>query len=463
MTAPSQPPRTGAPDGLEALFHSSFRQHILADPDRARSEFESMVCRLTARRVFYGGKVLKTFLHPYVLGRPALEAMARITEALTALLEKVARLYLEHAEVRRQFPVDPRVESLILQAGPQPSAVPVLRFDSFHDGERFRILEVNTDGSSGMNDTNELEARFLELPLVKEFAGRFPLTPMPMLEPLRQALLELFRRSGRAPHAAGGPAIAIVDWPGVKTETEFFALQEHFESAGTRTLIVDPRELRLEGERLMAGDTAIDVVYKRVLTAELLERWDQVQPLIEGYRRGLYCQAGPYLGEVIYDKGVLAFLSEPANAGHFTGGERELIDRHVPWSRRLRPGETTWKGRRLQLFELLRRERASFIVKPATAYGGVGVKLGCECSEREWEEALSVWEQVPTIAQEFVEIPTQEFVQVESGTVSSKKINLGQFLFSGRFAGLYCRVSDASIINVSAGGATLPCFVVDRA
>jgi hypothetical protein len=458
----AQHSRTQAANGLEQRFHASYRRHLLSNPDRARAEFESMVRALAAGHALYGGKVLRTFLHPYVLGRPAIEAMARVAEALTELLEKVARLYLEQPGVRRQFPIDPRIESLILEAGRQPRSVPILRFDSFFDGRRFRILEVNTDSSSGMNDTNEIEARFLELPLVKEFACRFPLTLMPMLEPLRQTLLDLFRSSGRRPHSPDGPVVAIVDWPGVKTEAEFFALQEHFESAGTRTFLVDPRDLRLEGERLMAGGTAVDLVYKRVLTSELLERWDQVQPLIEGYRRGLFCQAGPYLGEVSYDKGVLAFLSDPANAAFFSAGERELIERHIPWSRRLRPGKTSWQGRQADLFELLRRESDSFIIKPATSYGGVGVKLGRECPAEDWGAALDAWEQAPMIAQEFVDIPTEEFVQVESGTVSAKKINLGQFVFSGRFAGLYCRVSDDSIINVSAGGATLPCFVVDQ-
>ncbi len=450
---------------VETQFHERWRTFVLERRDAALVQFKSMVHDLSHGHAKYGGKVLRTFFHPYVVSRETLRSNADAAEAVTAVLEKLARLYPIDEGVRAQFPLDPRVADLIAARPLVWRAAPVLRFDSFVQEGSIRFLEVNTDGSSGMNDTNEIEHRFLQCRVVQQFQEHFRLTMMPMLRRVLETLLAAY--AADPPDVPGAPSaepvIAIVDWKGVKTEEEFFALKECFEAAGFRMLIVDPRKLTFQGGRLRAGGQPIDIVYKRVLTAELLARWGEVQPLFEGYRQRAFTQVGPYLGEILYDKGVLAVLSDPANASLFEPAEREAIRRHVPWTRRVHPGSTDYDGSRHDLFELLRRHRERFVLKPATAYGGTGVAIGRESTAADWEKSLATHAAVEMIAQEYVDIPAEPFVQLEDGVVAPKKINVGQFVFGGRFGGLYCRVSDASVINVSSGGATLPCFVVDEA
>ncbi|MBI3893418.1 MAG: hypothetical protein HY303_18015 [Candidatus Wallbacteria bacterium] len=450
---------------IESRFHEAWRKFVLERRAESQDQYRAMVADLAGGHAKYGGKVLRTFFHPYVVGRQMLQANAEAAESVTGVLEKLAKLYLAEAGLRSQFPLDPRVADLIA-ARPTPwRAAPVLRFDSFVAGGSIRFLEVNTDGSSGMNDTNEIEHRFLQCRVVQRFQEHFRLTMLPMLRRVLETLLAAY--AADPPDVPGAPVaepvIAIVDWKGVKTEEEFFALKECFDAAGHRTLIVDPRKLTFSGGRLRANGQPIDVVYKRVLTSELLARWGEVQPLFEGYRKRAFTQVGSYLGEILYDKGVLAVLSDPKNEGHFDAADREAIARHVPWTRRVHPGRTRYDGKERDLFDLLSRHRERFVVKPATAYGGTGVRIGRETSAADWEKALAAGVSEELVVQEYVDIPSEPFVQIEDGAAVAKKINVGQFVFEGRFGGLYCRVSDASVINVSSGGATLPCFVVDDA
>ena len=57
------------------------------------------------------------------------------------------------------------------------------------------------------------------------------------------------------------------------TCSEFVLFQEYFARAwASSAVIADPRELEYRGGRLYAGDGPVDLIYKRVLITELVER-----------------------------------------------------------------------------------------------------------------------------------------------------------------------------------------------
>ncbi len=443
-------------------FHEAHIRLLREHPEQALAQYREMKADLGRGHAIYAGKTLEFLFHPFVLDRPGLDRMARAAESVTVLAEKVARLYLTQPAIREQIKLDPRLEELILQSPASYTcerAAPVVRFDALVQDETIQFLEVNTDGSSGMNDTNEIEYRLLRCELMQAHEREFHLEVSRLLPPLLASLLEVHASSGRM----GSPTVAIVDWSDVQTREEFLALQEHFQAQGCPTIIVDPRELELSRDRLKAGGREIDLVYKRVLTAELLEKWDEVQPLVEGHRRDLFSMAGPILGDVIYDKRVLSVMSNPDNHHFFEAEELTTIDRHLPWTRRARPGPVTYRGRTWQMADLLREERERLVLKPAIGYGGESVTLGPEVPASEWDQLSVRALEGGWVVQEMLPIPRGRFFDVETGRVVEKNVNLGQFVFGGRFAGPYCRISDASVINVSAGGATLPCLTVAEA
>src|SRR5688500_20361967 len=84
--------------------------------------------------------------------------------------------------------------------------------------------------------------------------------------PLRAASKQLTAMS-RA-HGRKVGTIAIVDWTGLPTLTEFQMFQRAFTESGVKTLICAPEDLTYRAGRLRAKGTPIDVVYRRVLLSE---------------------------------------------------------------------------------------------------------------------------------------------------------------------------------------------------
>src|SRR5439155_8764469 len=79
------------------------------------------------------------------------------------------------------------------------------------------------------------------------------------------------------------PAIAIVDWRGLPTLTEFAMFQRYFESRGITTVICAPEDLTYSRGALRANGKTINLVYRRVLTSGLLAKDDVLPPVVRLY------------------------------------------------------------------------------------------------------------------------------------------------------------------------------------
>ena len=76
------------------------------------------------------------------------------------------------------------------------------------------------------------------------------------------------------------PTIAIVDYEDVPTRTEHHLFREFFSDSGYPAFVCDPRDLTYEKVALRYEGRTIDIVYKRLLVNELIERADKLQALI---------------------------------------------------------------------------------------------------------------------------------------------------------------------------------------
>ena len=153
----------------------------------------------------------------------------------------------------------------------------------------------------------QLEKVLFGLPHMKEFLARHAhLLPRPHARLLR-ALVETYRYWGGRREKA---QIAIVDWEGVSTASEFEVLKQYFESCGYPTIIADPRALRYEADALLSGDFRIDIVYKRVVIHEFLEKYDETHPLSRAYAEHKVCMANSFRTKLAHKKTGFAILSD---------------------------------------------------------------------------------------------------------------------------------------------------------
>ncbi|HZG53730.1 MAG TPA: hypothetical protein VEZ40_16495, partial [Pyrinomonadaceae bacterium] len=329
-----------------------------------------LFARLTAEQrtlgLLHGDRAVCPFLRPLVIARAQYDAVAGAARVLAGAFERLITAALADEALLAELDPTP-LEATMARIDPgYRYACVTSRLDAYLDGDDFQFLEYNAENPAGIADQSQLERVLFTLPHMREFLARYPhWLPRPHAR-LLTTLLEVYREWGGAFER---PQIAIVDWEGVATESEFRILQDYFNRQGYPTVIADPRALTFDGLHLRAGDFRIDILYKRVVIHEFLERFDETHPLSRAYAEGKVCMVNPFRSKLAHKKLGFAVLSSPAYAHLFTPAELAAIRRHIPWTRRVRRGVATFDGGEDDLVEILRRERERLVLKPNDDYG----------------------------------------------------------------------------------------------
>jgi len=159
----------------------------------------------------------------------------------------------------------------------------------------------------------------------------------------------------------------------------------------------------------------------------------------------------------------LALLSDERYAHLYTAAQRAAIGRHIPWTRKVHEGHTTYRGKVVDLAEVVMREREKLVLKPNDEYGGKGVVLGWTVDDHEWEQALLAALTASYVVQERVGVPRQPFpVLLENVHYLDLAVDHDPYLFWGRVKGTLSRLSSSALLNVTAGaGSVVPTYVVE--
>ncbi|HEV8149973.1 MAG TPA: hypothetical protein VGP61_07280, partial [Gemmatimonadales bacterium] len=325
-----------------------------------------------------------------------------------------------------------------------------------------RFTEYNAETPAGSAYHDALTELFLALPAAQPFLKSHTLHPLPVRPHVLHALLGAYARwSGRREP----PVIGILDWREVPTWSEFLLYRDYLEALGLRCIVADVRECELVKGRLVAAGTPIDLIYKRVLIGELLEREGLEHPIVRAVRSGSVCMVNPFRCKILHKKASLAVLSDERNAEWFDAAQRDAIARHIPWTRVVEERKTEFRGERIDLLPWLARNRERLVLKPNDDYGGAGIVLGWEVADARWQEALQHALSEPFIVQERIALPEESFPSYADGELvfATRIVDTAPFVFGGEYVdGCLTRVSTASLVNVTAGGgSTVPTFIVE--
>ena len=149
------------------------------------------------------------------------------------------------------------------------------------------------------------------------------------------------------------PTIAIVDLKGLPTQKEFELFKDYFQSECYPAIICSPDELEFDGQRLRAGATEIDIVYKRLLVNEYLPIIKLYPALLDAYRAHTICMVNSFRSKLIHKKAIFAVLTSAKHATLFSAAEREAINAHVPWTRSVRAAKSDYLGKEIDLLEFV--------------------------------------------------------------------------------------------------------------
>jgi hypothetical protein len=420
--------------------------------------------RLREQGLFFGDRPLCNVLRPRFLSPAQYRLLRTQGRLLLRAWDSAWAAAVADPAVRAQFRVE-AWESALMAADPgrtEPS--PLSRIDAFFDqaGTDFKVTEYNAETPAGTAYGDALATIFQGLPLMRAFLRSHLAWALPARHSVMGALLDAWHAwSGRRDR----PVIAIVDWREVPTYSEFLLFERYFTDHGLRCLIVDPAECEFTGGRLVARGEKVDLIYKRVLLAELVARGGTDHPIFQAVRAGAVCMVNGPRCKLLHKKASLAVLSDERNARLFGPEERAAITRHVPWTRVVEERKTQWRDREVDLVPLVAGERERFVLKPNDDYGGKGVVLGWETDQAGWEAALRGALTEPHVVQERIELPVEPFPALTAAGVelADRIVDTAPFVFDGaRVDGCLTRVSTASLVNVTAGGgSTVATFVVE--
>jgi hypothetical protein len=389
---------------------------------------------LIGRGIAFRGESLPVSDRPYEPDPDLFPILNRSVEAVWRASEAVTEAFVKDRGIRSLFGYGAlQTECILKDPGYRP-AIPLGRLDSYLTPEGPVFMEFNTDGTAAWHYTAALTALWRE-------TMAMPPERLPLHERLFQILLYCFRKWDR--RDVDTPRIAIVDWAEVGTRPEQEALAAYFTRRGFPATLEDPRALRLESGHLVGSEGPIHLVYRRVVSEEAFARQGEIQPFLDGYLNDAACYVGGFRTDPAWSKTLFVVLSDPAFRCLLPEDVAPILDRCIPWTRRLLRGTTSWRGRDMDLEGLLRSNPEGFVIKPARGYEGRGVCAGALVPFEAWEKALETGlEMGGQIVQEFV--PPVEATGPDGSTVYQQ---LGEFVLLGRLAGLLARTTTTPVIQ----------------
>ncbi|MEI7555710.1 hypothetical protein [Candidatus Chlorohelix sp.] len=451
---------------------SYYHSLITGSPELADDSWQMLLDGMPPRKLTFGGKPLCNVLRPHFTTRVHFNYIREVCNALTGAIARLGDVMLgsDKAESERLLAdvglTEEEHRLLAFDTGYKRLSAHS-RLDSFlsvdADGLTMHFVEYNAESPAGATYEDGLSELFTTLPVMKKFTEKYQLSHIDVKPKLLDMLLNNYREYlGTRPTRV--PQVAIVDWDDVPTRTEFELLQEHFGQRGVKAIICDPRELTYTDGKLRKDDFEIDLILKRVLGSELIERAAECKPVFKAYEEGAVCMINSFRCKIFHKKMIFGLLTDEQNHRYFSSLQLELIEKHVPWTRRVREGKTTYKGEEIDLRAFVMQNRDRLVLKPNDEYGGKGITIGWESESDAWEKAFDAALPEPFVVQEKVKVAKELYPVLNNGetVLAERLVDCDPYIFDSEVAGLLTRLSAASLLNVTAGtGSTVPTFVIE--
>ena len=462
--------RTGKPATGKMLeeireLNNSYLHNQQASEEQTLREYAFLNGYLADHLCTFRGGPMPTLLKPNFISVRQNHRLAYAVEKISSALNKFIRLYTTDDGVRKIMNFSAREQELFSIEPEYSRPLVIARLDAFMDDTSIRFLEFNCDSPAGIAYADVQEAGFRELFRGHPVLQHWKIEYFRRQERLFNSLMKCYGEFRRAhPALPEKPVIAIVDWDDVSTYSEFIMHQQHFRQKGCDAIICSPFDICRDRGRTLACGRQVHLIYKRVISRELIEKWDETASFIEAVKSGGACCCNPFRSYIVGSKKVLALITDPRFQYIYSREELKVIGETIPWTRILADVTVEFRDRRASLKNLVADNKNLFVLKPANSYGGKDVRIGGDTPQDLWEQILydhlydESW-----VVQEYVRIPRDPYPEIgETLRIRDKYVNINPFALLGKYSGTITRVSDEHVINVSAGGGLVPTLTVRK-
>src|SRR3569833_1192342 len=204
--------------------------------------------------------------------------------------------------------------------------------------------------------------------------------------------------------AAKKPRIAILEFRTMNSGSEYEMFRDYFRSEGYQAVLVSPDQLEYRNGVLRGGGIDIEQIYRRVSVQEFLMRFTLNHPLVHAYRDRKVCVVNSFRSELSHKKAMFALLTDESLTAKFPPNERRAITEHVPWTRVVKAGKTTYREpapdhapdkapdktpeKTIDLLDFIRENREKLVLRPNDEYSDLHTFIGYEHDEGSWARAI---------------------------------------------------------------------------
>lgn len=417
--------------------------------------------------IVHGKYVISSYV-PRFYDQATYDEFKRVAETTHRILCKVMQRYFDDPDYRGIFDYDERLRELIMLPRGYDALLPFARVDVFmnEDDLTCGFCELNADGSSGMNEDRELCNSFAASAALAEFKQHHRVEQSNLFDTWVEEFARIYSTyEQRRAH----PRFAIVDFLDHAVIDEFKVYCRYFAQHGYDCIIADVRDLRFDGSELRTSDgVRIDAIWRRSVTNDILEFWDESQPLIDAVRAEKVALIGSFAGHIVHDKQIFDALHHPATKAFLTDEENEFVEARVPQTKFLDDAHVDIAN--------IRATKDRWIIKPTDKYGASDVFAGKMHTQQEWDELIDRYANeragAPFLVQTYLnpfktdliapclDISAREDDDVPLSIEPYNNLN-GLYLFNGRFAGVFSRLGPKPIISEPMGDLTSATMWVD--
>ncbi|GAB6098429.1 hypothetical protein JCM16358_03080 [Halanaerocella petrolearia] len=434
---------------------NSYRNILEQRTEEYYQDYQRLYEVLEDSYAYYEGAVIPFLYHPIFFSKDEISDFKKLVDKLNEILNKVVDRYITDKEFRSYFNFSKELEELILVDPGYSCNLPMERCDIFYYGkDNFKFCELNADGSSGMVKTNTLEDYFLESNAIQELKQDYEVSYCELLDSWIDNLLANYQEFS---NGAKEPNVAIMDFNNYGMTSEFKFFKEQLEKRGLEAKIVDPRELEYEPGSLSANDFHIDLIYRRAVTTDLIDHYEDIEDLITAYEEQNVCVVGPIRSQIIHNKIIFCILHNKEKVSFLTEEDKKFIEEYIPYTAVVDPTDQ-------EQLEYIKQNQEQLVLKPEDNYGSKGVTIGQDVSKNKWLEEISQIQPESYLVQEFCIVPEIELATFIDGKLEFKpyKYTLGLFAYNQEFQGIYTRAGENNIIASATGCVTQPNFIVQE-
>lgn len=410
-------------------FINNHREEMIQKSEEMRDDLEHSA-------LFVHGKyTCRPLSIPRIYSKEMIAQFEEIVKTAYGIFNKIIKEYLTCPDYRELFPFSKELEELILVPNGYASYLPMSRFDIFYNEEtgEFHFCEINADGSTGMNEDRITDEMMIHNPAHQEVIRHHDLKTFELLDSLADTILGLY---ATYENRVEKPNVAIVDFLDMGTFREFEEMARRFQRKGVNSEICDIRELRYENGKLLSpAGHVIDAIYRRAVTADVMDHYEEIRPFIQAVKDRAVFISGAFCTQLVHHKSIFHVIHLPRTMQFLTEKEQEFVKKHVP---NTVPFDENWIEK-----ETVKAHKDAYILKPQDAYASKGVAAGFEYEQAEWDKLVEEAYGNDYICQDFV--PQYYSVNIDFAFGDAQwheyTTMAGLYVYNGKFAGVFSRAA----------------------